>query len=101
MKKISLKIASDLYDELKFYKKFGDNVCIYLHDNTVKVGYDNNYGASNFIKNNETRMLVINKYKTSILLEDYYKKDACKIIQALVNEVIEEYKEVIEGYDII
>lgn len=90
MKKISLNKASKLYDEIKECKLFGDFVRIYIHDDEVKIGYSNELGKSDFIRNNEPRILIMNEDKLDELLQDYWKKDAVKIIQEWVNEVIED-----------
>ena len=90
MKRISLSKASRIYDELKFHKNdFNQSfVGIYLHNNDVKIGYSNRFGKSDFIHNNEKRILVIDDELITDLLNDYYKKDAVKIIHDRVNDEI-------------
>lgn len=91
MKKISMNKAKKIYDEIKECKIFGDFIRIYIHNDEVKVGYSNELGKSEFLKSYEPKFLVMNEYKISELLEDYWKKDAVKIIQEWVNESIDEY----------
>ena len=90
MKNISLYKASKIYDEVKHHKKLGYYVCICIHDNEIKVGYSNQYGVSSFIKNDEPRMTIMDEDKLEKILDEYYKKDAVKIILEYVNEAIND-----------
>ena len=96
MKRITLKKANEIYNELKFHKKNDVNrsfVGVYIHNNNVRIGYDNRYGKSEFIHNDEKRLLLIDDELANNLLNDYYKKDAVKFIHYVVNDYINYYNE--------
>lgn len=97
IKKITLKKANEIYNDLKFHKN--DNsygygyVGVYIHNNTVKIGYSNRYGESDFIYNDEKRLLLIDNELATNLLNDYYKKDAVRVIYDIINDYINYYNE--------
>ena len=90
MKKISMNKAKKIYDEIKECKLFGDFIRIYIHNDEVKVAYNNELGKSEFL-NSYPKFLVMNEDKVNELLEDYWKKDAIKILYDWINEAIDEY----------
>ena len=93
MKRISLNKVKQIYDELKFHKVIDSFAGVYLHNDSVKVGYSNNFGKSDFIKRDEPRVLIIDNEEVEELLNDYYKKDAVKVMQYIINDFIDYYNE--------
>lgn len=96
MKRITLKKANEIYNDLKFHKKDDFNrsfVGVYIHDGKIKIGYNNRYGKSDFIHNDEKRLLLIDDELANNLLNDYYKKDAVRVIYDIINDYINYYNE--------
>lgn len=90
MKEITLTKASKIYDEVRHHKKLGYGVRVYIHNYEVKVAYSNRFGTSSFVRTNEPKILILDEDKLEEIISDYYKKDATKIIQKWVNEVIND-----------